>query len=730
MKGIELPSAKEQDIDPVSSDHVFQNISSERRQESAILASFTPDQVKEIRKKQRSLSSLAYFIGKDFEIPVLLNAPGAGWHWNFKENYIKIDSQDLLEKPIEYLRFVISHEGGHRRVSRTEFIPEEVWKQPGFSFLMNAIEDPRMNNFVAESYPAFRPQMELAYNLDLDIEKQSKTEATKKLGHEPRFVKAGFEYIKQWFLEVQNKEGKLSEDLPREVKEAVKKTLSSARDSWWMYPSREEADKSEAKITEYAKASYEVNLHEIWPEFQKLIEQDKKDQEIEEWLKDKMAQGKEEAGEKEESSRSGNLPKELSDQLTPDETKALEEAIEKAIEDAQIGKGGKEGKPEQKDGEGSGDVIINLDTLPDSLKEKIKKYIDSLPESEKKELEEKATQALKDFEDKISQELEGKLSENPEEREKRLQGEEKTEKGNPETKAEEESIEDRKDKRKREEKAKEDLRDSLRKIFEKDQTEYDRVLREVAPIINQLESELRNIFRERKARGFEAGKKSGPKISIRERIKEVAQDVPAFKSRAWQRRDRPTEKDYAITLLIDLSGSMRQGGKIEEAFKGVIILAEVLNRLSIKTEILGFNDRLHEFQAFSKSLSEEVRGKMGTMLQEVETSRAKYNDDGWAVEEASKRLDQQEVDEKFLMVLSDGVPEPSSQHSGDEYDLKKVVQSITKKGKQKLIGLGLGNGASHVKKFYPKNIANISVEELPEQLAGLLKQIIEHYDEF
>lgn len=48
---------------------------------------------------------------------------------------IRIDPKDLLEKSMDYLRFVISHEGGHRRISRTDFIPLEEWRQPGFSFM-------------------------------------------------------------------------------------------------------------------------------------------------------------------------------------------------------------------------------------------------------------------------------------------------------------------------------------------------------------------------------------------------------------------------------------------------------------------------------------------------------------------------------------------------------------------------------------------------------------------
>ena len=40
-----------------------------RKKEKDVLAEFTPEQQAEIRQKQQTLSSLAYFIGKDFRIP-------------------------------------------------------------------------------------------------------------------------------------------------------------------------------------------------------------------------------------------------------------------------------------------------------------------------------------------------------------------------------------------------------------------------------------------------------------------------------------------------------------------------------------------------------------------------------------------------------------------------------------------------------------------------------------
>ena len=303
-------------IEPTTQEQEVFMLAKKETGDQKILEQFTSEQQKEIGNKQRILSSLAYFIGKDFRIPVELNSPGAGWHWDFEHNVIRIDPKDLLEKPMDYLRFVIAHEGGHRRISRTDFIPVEEWKQPGFSALMNAIEDPRDNNFVAENYPKFKKQMELAYNLDEELEAKAKAEAKGKLGYQPRFMQASFEYIKQWFNERQNREIKISEDLPEDVRAVLSKTLKSAQDSWWRYPTKKEADKSEKLIADYAKVSYEINRDEIWPEFKKLVAMDMQDQRSQEFLKNQQKTEGKEGG-------SPGLPQELKDKLTPQEQKDL-----------------------------------------------------------------------------------------------------------------------------------------------------------------------------------------------------------------------------------------------------------------------------------------------------------------------------------------------------------------------------------------------------------------------
>jgi cobalamin biosynthesis protein CobT len=712
------------------------NEKSEKILEKDILSSFSKKEQKEIKYKQRVLSSLAYFVGKDFEIPVELNKPGAGWHWDFKENKIRIDPKDLLEKPLDYLRFVISHEGGHRRISRADFIPPETWKQPGFSFMMNAIEDPRDNNFVAENYPKFREQMDLSYSLDLDLENKYKERAQEKLGYQPKFMQAGFEYIKFWFKEQKGKKEEISGDLPKEVQEVVEKTINSAKDSWWRYPSRKEADKSEDTIRKYAQVSYEINRDEIWPEFKKLVEEDMQDQKMQELMKD-MQQGQ-------KGKQGQTMPQELKDKLTPEEQKELEKAIEKALEEAkkeqskkekskegEKGDTGEEGKAKEGNEQGK---PIDLNSLSEELKQKIKGYIDSLPESKKKELRDRAEREIKGLEKEINEEIEGKLSDNPEKSASaKASADKKAE--SPEEKTETEERPETDLDKERERQQKEDLqkyRDILEKSLERDANVYEEYRNEVLPIIEKLENDLREIFVARRASRWKSGFKTGKRIDIKTRIQEKAKGISAVESKAWQKRELPSEKDYAISILVDLSGSM-SGQKIRETFKAVIVLSEVLNKLSIKTEILGFNDRLYEYQTFGESFSREIRENMGGALREVDNhngGRASYNDDGWALQETSKRLARQKAAEKFIMVLSDGVPEESSAHSGSEFDLNRVVNHIMQESGQKLIGLGIGSGTGHVEKYYPNSLANINVKEMAEKLADTIREMIVNYQNF
>ncbi len=615
-------------------------------------AEFTLEQQEEIQRKLRMLSSLAYFIGKDFRIPIELNQPGAGWHWDFKANKIRVDPKDLLEKPMDELRYLFCHEAGHRRVSRMDFISLEQWREPGFPVLMNFIEDPRSDNFVAESYPKYAELIDIAWNEFFASKEKMEKQAMEKLGFMPRHVQAGYEYIRQWLKERQGESVEIDSELPEDVKAVVKKTLESARDSWWRYPTRQEADKSQELISQYAKASYEINRDEIWPEYKKLLEADKKemDQEVQEHAKslprDRAKQAMEMA-QKVFVEFEKALNEELEGGLVVDPER--EEEIRKTAEDRR-----------QTAGEGERDDELKKATIAGG--ETVRKG--EFP------LEPLDMVGLLKYKERLKREM------------------------------------------------------------NKDKNVYEKYRREVLPLIDQLESELRQVFVERKSTAWKSGYRTGKRIDIKKRIQEKAKSVPAMESQAWQKREKPVEKDYAITILNDLSGSMR-GEKIKEDFKAKIVLTEVLNKLGVSVEVLGFNDDIYEYQKFGQDLTAEIREHMGGMFKEVDDSCCKAcghehneTDLGWAAHMAAERLKKEKAENKFLITLSDGILQESDKHSRSDFDLGNVVVNVVKDTDIKLIGLGVGRGSRGLADYFPNSLTEVDAKDMAVKLAGLIKDAI------
>ena len=658
-----------------------------------ILAGFSPEEQKLIRERMRLLSLIPTHIGKDFEMAVELNTPGGGWHWNFAINHVRVDPKDLLGKPLDWCRQTMAHEGGHRRVSRVDFIPKDVWEQPGFSSMTNAIEDPRMENFVSEAYPPYRKLQKTAYEHDLESEKRMKEAAEGKLGRQPRFMQAGFEYIKQWFKQTQGKPFELSADLPDEVRVVVEKTLKAAEDSWLRYPTRDEADKSEEIIKAYAEKSYEINRDCVWPDFKKLVEQDIKDQEIPEFLKDLMkGEGKPEAGQGEGQSEG----------LSPQDMQDIKGAIKAAL-----GEKG-EGNP------------VPPGALSEELKQKIQDAFDALPEDKKREIMEAAKAAIKEFADEFAAQFEGEYIKAGE---PKPESETPPEEGKAWSKSERVADDSRRE-----------MRQRMEESLERGEGDpYRDALTEMASYIDALTGDLRDVFVKRKMTTTESGYRSGRRWNIRTRIKERIADIPLIKT---QSREQPEssgeETDYAVLLQIDLSGSMSRGNKIEEAFKAIVLLGETLNNLNIHFEIDGFQDLLLEFKRFEEQLDESMRLKLNQLLLEVENenpsghNNAGDNDDGACLREASQHLANQTAREKILIVLSDGQPAMDSRRKSQgqlDRELKAVIREIRENTDQKLIGIGINSSA--VSSYYENNLPNVDAKELALTLGELLRSVIE-----
>jgi cobaltochelatase CobT len=212
--------------------------------------------------------------------------------------------------------------------------------------------------------------------------------------------------------------------------------------------------------------------------------------------------------------------------------------------------------------------------------------------------------------------------------------------------------------------------------------------------------------------------------------------------------ERDTEfKDTVVTLLIDNSGSMR-GRPISIAAISADILARTLERVGVKTEILGFTTRtwkggqsredwltagrpphpgrLNDVRHIVYKQADEpwrrARPSLGLMMRE---GLLKENIDGEALIWAHSRLIARPEDRRILMVISDGAPVDDSTlsvNAGGYLDqhLRQVIHWIEKKSPVELIAIGIGHD---VTRWYSRAVTIMDAEQLGgaimDQLAGL-----------
>jgi cobaltochelatase CobT len=208
-------------------------------------------------------------------------------------------------------------------------------------------------------------------------------------------------------------------------------------------------------------------------------------------------------------------------------------------------------------------------------------------------------------------------------------------------------------------------------------------------------------------------------------------------------------KDTVVTLLIDNSGSMR-GRPISIAAISADILGRTLERVGVKTEVLGFttrawkggqsreawlaegkpaqpgrlNDLRHIIYKRADEPWRRARRNLGLMMRE---GLLKENIDGEALLWAHDRLLARTEDRRILMVISDGAPVDDSTLSVNsagylEQHLRKVIDWIEKQSPVQLVAIGIGHD---VTRYYKRAVTIMDVEQLggtiTEQLAELFE---------
>lgn len=268
----------------------------------------------------------------------------------------------------------------------------------------------------------------------------------------------------------------------------------------------------------------------------------------------------------------------------------------------------------------------------------------------------------------------------------------------------------------------------------------ERVDEEVGHMIRPLTRSLERIFVANNRSRFESGKRSG-RIAPANLARLVTDDDRVFRT-----KEITKTKEVAVQIVIDCSGSMC-GEKSDLASKVGLALTEVLTRLKINHEVIGFTTdswrhgtcmktskvsdedrRLFDrweplfipvFKAFGEQYSVQTKERLSTI------ARGEYlceNIDGESIAIAASRLLKQKEPGKTMLVLSDGMPSCSHSKSAVlNSHLKSVVKSLEKGGID-VIGLGILTEAP--RKFYERHIIVNELADLPEKVVAELSRIV------
>ncbi len=203
-----------------------------------------------------------------------------------------------------------------------------------------------------------------------------------------------------------------------------------------------------------------------------------------------------------------------------------------------------------------------------------------------------------------------------------------------------------------------------------------------------------------------------------------------------------------VSILLDNSGSMR-GQPIVMSALACELIAKILEKFSIKTEILGFttvdwkggksrkmwesqgrannpgrlSDLRHIVYKSANQNFKKAKINLGLMLKE---GILKENIDGEALLWARSRLIQSDQKRKILLVISDGTPVDDSTNSTNDSDilidhLHHAINLIEKKSRIEVVGIGIGH---HVDNFYRNSISIKAVEELGDVMIEKIVDLV------
>lgn len=302
--------------------------------------------------------------------------------------------------------------------------------------------------------------------------------------------------------------------------------------------------------------------------------------------------------------------------------------------------------------------------------------------------------------------------------------------------------------------------DSVIKKFHDDKTAQ-MIYKESHENSHVIQQQVQKLFMAKALVRWEPGLKRG-------RINSTAlYKLKSGDDRVFRKKIESNSRDVAVSLLIDMSGSM-SNSKVQYACIAAMMFSQVLTTLNIAHEISAFttyhggytsstgtyphakevNEMLsgagrsyyggsgstepgvsyaryapitnYIAKGYGERLTEEAKRLVAMIPSGYRNSMAN-NVDGESVDIAGRRLLQRKEKKKVMIVMSDGSPAADGDGRVLDQHLKDVVKALSGAGVE-MLGLGLQD--TSVKRYYPKSEVVTDVAQIPSKILELTRQMV------
>lgn len=652
--------------------------------------------LREIQELKDRLRFVAKILSKNFGLRLV---PGEAWATGFSEVFeeerrrypeksleefdqkllapeiITYSEKDFLDRSEDYIFGIFRREVGHLKhsdyrpiIEAQEDAKKEGYRPVDLFMIYNAWEDGRSNALEGRTSAAAKRRLgrylqeDIADALMHDLEKKPLPVQYSALcwakGAEPFLEGFDFEALK-------------SKIKDSKVLKAYEETQSALAEY--------------LRESKGRKAFQEIFWRKGWPVFKELIEKYVKEEakrqfeESENKARQKNGENKSQQGQKQ-----GETQKESGEKKSGGEGMSSGENQEGVSQEGKLSEGGQQER--------------SLDDLTPEEKEKYHEAAREKLTEEEREFVERIKPKSVELTEKEDSTLEIKSRKVNNEDVRKAEAQEKEYK-EKEAKLAQQINKTKQEVAKAARETEERFRERATGLTKEDREQYNRYYDQIRKYVNILVERLDEVFPPQEE-VWEGGRQRGKRIDARR----LAREIPTEHGKFFETKEIPDIREAVFTLLIDVSNSMR-GRNIVEALKAAILMAEAFSKKGLPFEILAFHDQLLELKGFDEEYFGKKKLKIMSVLKEVETSNAQWNDDGYAVDTAARRLQRKLLENNaagVLIVFSDGKPVPSALHAGDEWELHDIVRKWSKQ--LPLIGVGIGyEMETTIIEYYDKN---------------------------